>query len=261
MDQLEPQLRLARAATRSVSTYYNIRRTIPQCDTIGQARIVRGFKSDQVANVTVNNFAKLRIGFKRVSIRECVEGGRVTSAGSTNGSGQTREREPEQASVVGHNTLTSMSRKRQFDDDDEMDAADDGPQPPLPGQQDYVRAFLDLCQTGDHATLSNAIAQTPELVHACDTETHWRPLHAAASAGQLDAARLLIEARSDVAAAVSRTGSTCLHISACNGSAGRQSELAKLLIDAGCPLEARDIEGGTAVRPARQPDCQRCASH
>lgn len=121
---------------------------------------------------------------------------------------------------------------------------------PLAGQHDYVAEFLQSCQTGDAAVASH-LAQSPAIVRAADAATAWTGLHAAVKGGQLATARLLLDSGADVCA-LTQHDSSPLHIAACNEAAGHQSEIAKLLIGAGCPLEARDNKGNTALLRACQ---------
>ena len=114
-----------------------------------------------------------------------------------------------------------------------------------------MQQFLDCCAAADPAALAAALAEQPALAAATHPETSWTGLHAATKAGQLSAVQTLLGARCDPSACTHHD-SNALHIAACNGKAGRQADVAKLLIEAGCPLEARDNRGNTPLLRACQ---------
>jgi ankyrin repeat protein len=72
------------------------------------------------------------------------------------------------------------------------------------------------------------------------TEYRYTPLIEAASLGQTDMARVLLNARADVKA-TNKIGQTALHL------AGRHTEVAKLLLAAGADVNTRDVYGQTPI--------------
>jgi ankyrin repeat protein len=117
------------------------------------------------------------------------------------------------------------------------------------GHRDVVAALIDLgaeldvfasAATGHLAALEQAVQQPDALIAVA--YDGWTPLHLAAFFGQLEAARLLLDAGADVAA-VSRNSlkNTPLHAAA----AGKHRRVALLLLERGADPHARDAGGFT----------------
>jgi ankyrin repeat protein len=114
-----------------------------------------------------------------------------------------------------------------------------------------VERFLTACAAPDAAIVVTTVDDQPELATAVHPANGWSSLHAAARSGSLEIVQALLSARADVHIQA-HDGSSPLHVAACNASAGRQGEVAKLLIETGCPLESRDAQGRTALLLASQ---------
>jgi uncharacterized protein len=123
------------------------------------------------------------------------------------------------------------------------------------GHHDIVDAVIEAgaeidvfaaAATGRMGDLRRSATDTTANSYAYDG---WTPLHLAAFFGNLDAARLLLDAGADVHA-VSRNSlaNTPLHAA----TAGKHSELALLLIEKGANPRAVDTGGYTPLEIARQ---------
>ncbi len=106
----------------------------------------------------------------------------------------------------------------------------------------------DAVKDADIARLQELIAAGEDL-EAQDkfvgTALHW-----AAITGNVDAARILIEAGADLNTHARADGTTALHVAAQGGSV----EVATLLIEAGAETEARDTDDGTPLHQAARND-------
>ena len=101
--------------------------------------------------------------------------------------------------------------------------------------------------TGRLDALSGALARS-DAVHAYSYDG-WTPLHLAAFFGQLEAARRLLQAGADVRAVSRNTlANTPLHAA----TAGKHSDVALLLLDAGAEPHTLDSGGHTPERIASE---------
>lgn len=117
---------------------------------------------------------------------------------------------------------------------------------------ELVRLGADLdvfaaAATGRLEALRDALA-TPGAQSSYSYDG-WTPLHLAAFFGQLEGARLLLAAGSDVAAVSRNTlANTPLHAA----TAGKHSDVALLLLDAGADARVLDSGGHTPARIAAE---------
>jgi ankyrin repeat protein len=124
------------------------------------------------------------------------------------------------------------------------------------GHQDVMKVLLDAgaeldvfaaAAIGRVDALKSAVGDARNVGrHAYDG---WTPLHLAAFFGQIDAARLLLEAGADVnAVSQNSLANTPLHAA----TAGKHSEVALLLVASGANARAIDAGGYTPVQIATQ---------
>jgi ankyrin repeat protein len=107
-----------------------------------------------------------------------------------------------------------------------------------------VKLVLKAAKHGDCAALQSLLAEQPGLLDARDTDGS-TPLHCACWKGNLDAARVLLDAGADVNAvnANDHWGTTPLHAAA----HANQREIAALLLERGADRDARDGNGRTPL--------------
>lgn len=108
----------------------------------------------------------------------------------------------------------------------------------------FAGPLYDAVEDGDLARLQELIAAGEDLT--AQDIYGGTALHLAARRDNIDAARLLIEAGTDVNLPVSASQQTALHIAAFGGGV----EVAVLLIEAGANIEARNPGGETPLHTA-----------
>jgi uncharacterized protein len=109
-------------------------------------------------------------------------------------------------------------------------------------------AIFAAAMEGDTARLEELLAANRTLVSAVSPDG-WTPLHLAAFFGGIDAARTLLNGGASPGA---RSTNAMQNLPLHAAAAGRHSELAKLLIDCGAPVDARQHGGWTALHAAAQ---------
>ena len=98
----------------------------------------------------------------------------------------------------------------------------------------------DAALAGDLATMGELIARKADLEEIGDLGT---PLHAAATKGNMEICRLLLDSGAEVDAVEEPSGKRPLHAASALGKA----EVAKMLVERGADTEARDAKGRTPL--------------
>lgn len=119
--------------------------------------------------------------------------------------------------------------------------------------------FATLVASGDEEAVRSALTADPSLANRADPENRWTPLHHATKSGRVAVVTQLLKASADITACTHHD-STALHIAACNAGAKQSDptmvvaleQIAVLLLDHGCPPDALDNKGNTALHRAAQ---------
>jgi hypothetical protein len=119
------------------------------------------------------------------------------------------------------------------------------PAPPKPLTQEKIKAALQAATAGDFQQLKTLVDADPRLAIAANAEGQ-TPLHWAARGGHMEAAILLLARKADPNAAESLGGATPLHWAAAQGQV---SALAKLL-DSGGKVDVQAKDGRTPLHAA-----------
>lgn len=115
-------------------------------------------------------------------------------------------------------------------------------------EADPTLAVFAAAMLGDSAWLEELLTGNRSLVTAVSPDG-WTPLHLAAFFGGLEAARTLLnKGASPAARSINAMQNLPLHAAA----AGKHAKLAKLLIDHGAAVDARQQGGWTALHAAAQ---------
>ena len=101
-------------------------------------------------------------------------------------------------------------------------------------------SFFEASALGLDADVRRQLRERPELAGQW-AHDGWTPLHLAAFFGHRQAAEALLDAGADMLA-VSRNDEANVPINA--AAAGRRNEVVRLLVDRGCPVDARGTDGG-----------------
>ena len=111
-------------------------------------------------------------------------------------------------------------------------------------QPQTAREVFRAAKKGDLAAVRKLLKVDPSLVHARDKDGS-TPLHWAAWRGQVEAARLLLEAEAEVNAQNQNThwGTTPLHAAA----HGNQAGVARLLLAHGADIRAKNLNKRTPL--------------
>lgn len=120
-------------------------------------------------------------------------------------------------------------------------------------EADPSLAVFAAAMQGDTARLDDMLAGNRSLISAVSPDG-WTPLHLAAFFGRLEAARTLLNKG---ASAGTRSTNAMNNLPLHAATAGRHTNVAKLLLDHGAPVDARQHGGWTALHAAAlHGDCE-----